>query len=161
MAVSLTAAVLPEVLAVSAIPPLHEIEVRVRYQETDGQGHVHHANYLTYFELGRTELLRAGGRAYQELEAEGLALVVTEMRCRYLRPARFGDLLLVRTRTTGAKGVRVYHSYSVHCDGEPIAEAESVVACIDRRGKPRRLPDWLLSSGHASEKPTCLSELKE
>ena len=57
-------------------PLEHEIEIRVRYQETDGQGRVHHANYLTWFELGRVELLRAAGHSYRELEAAGLFLVV-------------------------------------------------------------------------------------
>ena len=51
---------------------VHEIEIRVRYQETDGQRRLHHANYLTYFEMGRTEMLRACGRTYREFEAEGL-----------------------------------------------------------------------------------------
>ncbi len=71
----------------------HEIEIRVRYQETDGQGRVHHANYLTYFELGRTELLRAAGYDYRQLEAQGWMLVVSEMNCRYFQPASFDDLL--------------------------------------------------------------------
>ncbi len=82
----------------------HEIEIRVRYQETDGQGRVHHANYFTYFELGRTELLRAAGFDYRRLEALGFMLVVHEISCTYHQPAAFDDLLRLRTITVLARG---------------------------------------------------------
>jgi len=71
----------------------HDLQIRVRYQETDAMGRLHHANYLTYFELGRTELLRAAGFNYRQVEEQGLFLVVSEMKCRYLRPANYDDLL--------------------------------------------------------------------
>ena len=74
----------------------HEIEIRVRYQETDGQGRVHHANYLTWFELGRVELLRAMGHSYRELEEAGIYLVVAEASLRYYLPAVFDDILRLR-----------------------------------------------------------------
>ncbi len=64
----------------------HDLQIRVRYQETDAMGRLHHANYLTYFELGRTEMLRAAGASYREVEEQGLFLVVSEMTCRYMRP---------------------------------------------------------------------------
>src|SRR5436190_18102952 len=82
----------------------HEIEIRVRYQETDGQGRVHHANYLTWFELGRVELLRASGHSYKELEAAGIFLVVAQVSVHYYLPAFFDDLLRLRTTTVRAKG---------------------------------------------------------
>ena len=75
----------------------HEIEIRVRYQETDGQGRVHHANYLTWFELGRVELLRAMGHSYRELEQVGIYIVVAEAALRYHLPAFFDDVLQLRT----------------------------------------------------------------
>ena len=81
----------------------HEIEIRVRYQETDGQGRLHHANFFTYFELGRTELLRAVGYNYKQIEAEGWMLVVAEISCRYLYPAVFDDLLRLRTTVLEGK----------------------------------------------------------
>src|SRR5438270_6416632 len=87
----------------------HEIEIRVRYQETDGQGRVHHANYLTWFELGRVELLRSLGHEYRKLEAAGVMLVVAEMNVRYYLPAFFDDVLTVRTSTLKAKGARIEH----------------------------------------------------
>src|SRR4029079_3669350 len=77
----------------------HEIEIRVRYQETDGQGRVHHANYLTWFELGRVELLRAMGHSYRELEEAGIYLVVAEASVQYYLPAMFDDILRLQTTT--------------------------------------------------------------
>ena len=69
--------------------PTHEITVRVRYQETDGQRRVHHANYLNYFEVARTEMLRASGITYRELEDAGVFLVVSEATCSYKAPADY------------------------------------------------------------------------
>src|SRR5437588_12839539 len=77
--------------------PQHELEFRVRYPETDPGGYVHHAHYFTYFEMGRTELLRASGRTYRDMEAAGLYVVVVRAECRYHRPARYDDLLRLRT----------------------------------------------------------------
>jgi acyl-CoA thioester hydrolase, YbgC/YbaW family len=128
----------------------HEIEIRVRYQETDGQGRVHHANYLTWFELGRVELLRAMGHSYRELEAAGVMLVVAEMNVQYFLPAFFDDVLTLRTTATKAKGARIEHEYKVHRGNDVLAQATSTIACIDRAGKVSRLPKWL--AGDAKEK---------
>ena len=125
----------------------HEIEIRVRYQETDAQGRVHHANYLTYFELGRTELLRAAGYDYRQLEAEGWMLVVSEMNCRYHQPAIFDDLLRLRTTVVEARGARVINEYRLYRGESLLAEARSTVACISREGRVRRLPDELTLPG--------------
>lgn len=118
----------------------HEIEFRVRYQETDAQGRVHHANYLKYFEMGRVELLRAAGFSYKELEARGIMLVVAEIRCRFLRGAEYDDLLRLATRTARVTAVRIEHEYSVFRGAELLAEGGGTIACIDRDGRPRRLP---------------------
>jgi acyl-CoA thioester hydrolase len=121
----------------------HEIEIRVRYQETDGQGRVHHANYLTWFELGRVELLRASGHSYRELEEAGVFLVVAEAAIQYFLPARFDDVLRLRTTTVRAKGARIEHRYQVFRGQELLAEGMTIVACIDRMGRVTRLPAWL------------------
>src|ERR1700674_4027971 len=91
----------------------HEIEIRVRYQETDGQGRLHHANYFTYFELGRTELLRAIGYDYRQIESEGWMLVVSEISCSFCLPANFGDLLRLRTTVIESRGARVVNDYQI------------------------------------------------
>lgn len=121
----------------------HEIEIRIRYQETDAQGHVHHANYFSYFEFGRCELMRASGRGYEEVEAEGLHLVVAEISCRYFRPCRFGDVVRLRTTTVRARAARIDHKYHLYRGEELIAQGKSTIACIDHQGNVRRLPDWL------------------
>ena len=127
----------------------HEIEIRVRYQETDGQARVHHANYFNYFELGRTELLRAAGHSYRQLEESGYMLVVAEISCKYFLPAAFDDVLRLRTSTVSARGARVEHRYEVYRGSELLAEGRSVVACINREGRVSRLPNFLVMSSQA------------
>lgn len=121
----------------------HELEIRVRYQETDGQGIVHHANYLTWLELGRVELLRAAGHSYKELEQQGILLVVAEANLRYFQPARFDDLLRLVTTTVRAKGARIEHRYEIFRGTERLIEATTTVACVDPAGRVARLPEWL------------------
>jgi acyl-CoA thioester hydrolase len=121
----------------------HEIEIRVRYQETDGQGIVHHANYLTWLEQGRVELMRAAGHSYKELEEQGVLLVVSEVQMKYYVPARFDDLLRLVTTTVKAKGARVEHRYELYRGEQLLAEGTTIVACIDVTGRVTRLPAWL------------------
>jgi acyl-CoA thioester hydrolase len=122
----------------------HEIEIRVRYQETDGQGRLHHANYFTFFELGRTELLRAGGYNYRKIEEEGWMLVVYEVTCKYFQPAFFDDVLRLRTIVDVARGAKIVCRYEVLRDETRLATGRSVVACIDRDGRITRIPEALL-----------------
>jgi acyl-CoA thioester hydrolase len=75
----------------------HDISVRVRYSETDAMGYLHHANHINYFEMGRTELLRAQGGNYRQMEEEGFFLVVVRIDCDYKTPAKYDDLLTIRT----------------------------------------------------------------
>ncbi|MHB1037265.1 MAG: acyl-CoA thioesterase [Pirellulales bacterium] len=121
----------------------HEIEIRVRYQETDAMGLLHHAAYFTYFEMGRTELLRAGGRSYRQMEEDGLLMVVAKIDCRYHQPARYDDVVRLRTTMTRVTAARVEHAYQLLRDGGLLAEGHSTVACIDRQGNIRRVPDWI------------------
>ncbi len=121
----------------------HEIEIRVRYQETDAMGVLHHANYLTYFEQGRIELLRACGVSYREMEATGLLMVVVKVECRYHRPARYDDLLKLRTKVSRVTAAKVEHTYELLRDQELLAQGASVLACVDRQGVVQRIPDWM------------------
>jgi len=122
----------------------HEFEFRVRYQETDGQRRVHHANYLTYFEMGRIELLRAAGICYKELEDRGIMLVVSEVSCRYLLPAEYDDVLRLRTVTERTKGARITMRHELYRGDEQLAMGHTVLACVNREGQARLLPDQLL-----------------
>ena len=121
----------------------HEIEIRIRYHETDAQGHVHHATYFNWFELGRVELMRASGRGYEQIEAAGLHLVVADISCRYYHPCRFGDAVQLCVNTLRARGARIDHEYRVTQGEQLLAEGKSTIACIDHHGRVHRLPDWL------------------
>jgi acyl-CoA thioester hydrolase len=121
----------------------HETDIRVRYSETDAMGRLHHANFLNYFELGRTEQLRSLGQTYREFEAAGLLLVVTKISVSYHRGARYDDLLQLITMTTRTTLARIDHEYALLRDNELIATASSTLACVDHQGQPQRLPEWL------------------
>lgn len=124
----------------------HETQIRVRYQETDAQGRVHHANFVTWFEIGRVEFLRSLGYSYRDLEESGTLLVVAEASCRYFLPAMYDDVLTIRTTIVSAKGARIQHAYDVFRGEELLAKGSTVIACVDREGKIKRLPAFLLVS---------------
>src|SRR5580704_6445232 len=94
-----------------------EIQIRVRYAETDRMGLLHHANYLVYFEQGRIELLRARGLSYKDLEDQGYLLVLTKLEVRYRAPARYDDLLTLKTTVVKTTAVRIDHRYELSRDG--------------------------------------------
>jgi acyl-CoA thioester hydrolase len=118
----------------------HEISFRVRYAETDRMGLLHHANYLVYFEMGRTELLRQRGISYRDIEDSGHLLVVIEVGCKFKRPAYYDDLLTLRTTVERVTHVKIVHRYEIFRDGVLLAEGRSTLACVDREGKPQALP---------------------
>jgi acyl-CoA thioester hydrolase len=120
-----------------------EITIRVRYAETDRMGLLHHANYLIYFEQARTELLRSLGLTYKDMEDKGFLLVVTKVEVQFRRPAKYDDLLTIRTTVTKTTMVRIDHRYEVLCDGQLLAEGSSTLACVDRDGRPQALPEFL------------------
>ena len=123
---------------------VHELEIRVRYQETDGQRRVHHANFLTYFEMGRTEMLRAHGYSYRQFEDDGLFMVVSEARVNYHAPAEYDDRLLLRTRVEKIGAAHIKHAYEVIRETRILVTGSTTVVCVDREGRVRRLPDWML-----------------
>lgn len=127
----------------SSFPDSVETSIRVRYAETDRMGLLHHANYLVYFEQGRTELLRARGITYKDLEDQGYLLVLSRVEVRYRSPARYDDLLTLRTTVTRTTTVRIEHKYELLRDGTLIAEGETTLASVDREGRIQPLPDWL------------------
>jgi acyl-CoA thioester hydrolase len=104
---------------------------------------LHHANYLVYFEQARTELLRDKGATYKDMEDRGYLLVLTRVEVRYRKPARYDDVLTIRTFVERVTFVRIDHRYEVLCDGQLLAEGSSTLACVDRDGRPQALPDFL------------------
>ena len=123
-----------------------ELQIRVRYAETDRMGLLHHANYLVYFEQARTELLRMRGVAYKDLEDQGYFLVIAKVELKYRAPAHYDDLLTIRTSVTRATPVRLEHRYEVVRDGAVICEGSTTLACVDREGKLQAMPNWLMES---------------
>jgi acyl-CoA thioester hydrolase len=122
------------------MPESHETNVRVRYAETDRMGLLHHANYIVYFELARTEMLRSKGVSYREVEDSGHFLVIIDLGCKFKKPAYYDDLLTIRTTVARVTHVKIVHEYQVFRDGELLAEGHSTLACVDREGKPQALP---------------------
>src|ERR1700756_2962097 len=109
----------------------HDATVRVRYAETDQMGVVYHSNYLIWFEIGRVELMRALGFEYKRMETEDdCYIVVAEAGCRYLHPARYDELLRVRTRIFQAGNRIVKYSY------ENLRESPKHPLCIRRDHQP-------------------------
>jgi acyl-CoA thioester hydrolase len=124
----------------------HEIEIRVRYCETDAMGFLHHAQFVNYYEMGRTELLRAQGGCYREVEESGLFLVVVKLDCRYHSPARYDDLLRLQTTVERISAVKIEHSYRLYRGDQLLATATSTLACVDKEGKVQRLPEAIALS---------------
>ena len=115
--------------------------VRVRYAETDQMGVVYYANYLVWFEIGRTEWLRQTGATYQAMEQDGVLLPVIEAHCEYRQPARYDDEIEIRTRATLMTAVRLRFDYDVVRPGDVIsATGHTVHAALGRNGRPCRLP---------------------
>jgi acyl-CoA thioester hydrolase len=124
----------------------HELDLRVRYAETDQMGVVYHTNYLVWCEIGRTELIRAlSGMSYAALEAEGVALAVAELSIRYHGAARYDNLIRVRTSLTEARSRSVTFDYLITNaeTGERLASAQTVLVSLDPKGRPTRLPERL------------------
>ena len=124
--------------------PIHETHVRVRYAETDQGGVVYNASYLVYFEVGRTEMMRAGGLPYRELEERGIVLPVVESHVRYRAPARYDDLLAIESRVSEVRRVRMRIDTRISDagSGRLLAEGWVWLACT-RSGAPAAFPDDL------------------
>ena len=122
----------------------HTLPVRVYYEDTDFSGVVYHANYLRFFERGRTEALRtAGGSHARLMDAEGLAFTVTELAIKYLRGARVDDELVVETTLSRLRGARMDFDQRVLRGDEVLATGSVTVACMTMEGRPRRLPEGM------------------
>jgi acyl-CoA thioester hydrolase len=128
----------------------HEIEIRVRYEESDPMGYLHHAHYFTYFEMGRTELLRASGGNYRKMEADGLLVVVVRAECRFHRPARYDDLLRLRTAIARVTRAKIEHKYELFRGDERLATGLVTLGVVDRQGKIQPVPEWMLSEEEQS-----------
>jgi len=131
------------------VPSAGTTTIRVRYNQCDPMGVVHHSHFVEWLELGRTELLRESGIAYAQLEREGILLAVVKLAIIYKAPARYDDLLTITTTVIGGGRARIDHAYEIHRERDLIATATSTLGCLDPSGRPRPLPDWLTPQRHA------------
>ena len=130
------------------------MQIRVRYSETDAMGLLHHSNYLTYFEVGRTELFREQGGNYRRMEELGLYFVVAGINVRFRKPAGYDELLTLNTTVTRQTPARIEHHYELKRGDLVLCEADSVIACVNSEGEPVRIPDDLETlTGGTSEAP--------
>lgn len=123
----------------------HAIDIRPRYAETDRAGVIHHSVYPVWFEMGRTELLRANGLAYADLEAAGIIFVVAELRVKYRRPSFYDQALQLDTACTRVTASRAEHGYAIKdkATGLLLAEGSTTLACVDAKGKIQRMPEFM------------------
>jgi len=120
----------------------HDTRIRVRYGETDRMGYLHHGNYALFFEEGRTELMRALGAAYREMEEEGILLPVVSLTVAYRTPALYDELLTVRSIVRELPRATLTFEYEIrHPDGSLVATGSTAHAFVDRESRaPRRPP---------------------
>ncbi len=128
---------------------LYETRFRVRYAETDQMGVVYHANYLVWFEVGRVEMLRDLGFNYREMEKQDdTHIVVVDARCRYKMPARYDDLICVRTSLLHVRESLLRFGYEIvrDSDGALLAEGETVHLVVASDMKRMPMPEKYLST---------------
>ena len=125
-----------------ATPAIHRQDVRVYFEDTDAAGIVYYANYLKFAERARTDMLRDLGISHADMmKQNGLVLVVRRCQIEYLKPARLDDLLTIETRLAKLGGASVDLVQRVLRGSELLVELQILVVCIDRSGRPHRIPD--------------------
>lgn len=124
-----------------------EIQVRVRYSETDQMGYVYYGNYAAYYEVARTEAFRSLGMNYKEMEKAGVMMPVLDLRCKFIRPARYDDLLTVKVMLPHQPhGSRIKFEYEVYNEAKELLNVgETTLVFVDMRsGKPTGIPESLV-----------------
>ena len=126
---------------------ISQSRVRVRYAETDQMGVAYYANYLVWFEVGRSQYCHDCGFSYRDMEREsGLFMIVAEARCRYRTPARYEDDLLIKTRATEVTRRTLRFGYEIlRADGARLATGETLHVLINAAGRPSSFPDKYLA----------------
>ncbi|MBX3388654.1 MAG: acyl-CoA thioesterase [Phycisphaeraceae bacterium] len=128
--------------------------VLVRYCECDPMGVAHHASYIPWLEIGRTDLLRETGISYKTLEERGVFLVIVKLEVKYRRPVLYDDTVEIRTKWVGGSRIKIEHEYEVVVvrresakESLPLTAAvgATTLACVNHEGRPMELPDWLVT----------------
>jgi acyl-CoA thioester hydrolase len=124
----------------------HEIQVRVRYSETDQMGVVYHGSYIPFFEMGRVEWLRNKGVSYKSLEESGIALPIVSMTINYKKPARYDDLLTIKTRFKKYSSVKIEFDCEIFGEqNDLLTTAHFILVFVDMKtGRPLVPPREIL-----------------
>jgi acyl-CoA thioester hydrolase len=124
----------------------HDVQVRVRYAETDRMGYVYYGNYATYYEVARVETLRHIGSSYKSLEDTGIMLPVLEYKSKFIKPAKYDDLLTIKTYIKNIPGVRIVFEYEVFNEEKILlSTAETTLVFVNSQtSRPCPAPDHLL-----------------
>jgi acyl-CoA thioester hydrolase len=119
----------------------HETKLRVRYGETDQMGYMYYGNYAEYYEVGRVEMLRSLGMTYKAMEASGVIMPVLELRCKYIKPALYDELITMKVMLREMPGVRIRFDYELYNEaGELINIGETTLVFVDLEKKRPRMP---------------------
>jgi acyl-CoA thioester hydrolase len=126
----------------------HSTQVRVRYGETDQMGYVYYGNYALYYEIGRVEMLRSLGVSYRSMEEQGIMLPVATMSTKYIAPAKYDDLLTIKTTLTAQPNIRINFEYEIYNnDNLLLNKGETMlVFASTTTGKPIHAPNWFLQA---------------
>ncbi len=125
---------------------VHETKLRVLYADTDQMGYAYYGNYAKFYEFGRTEAIRSIGFPYAELEKRGVAMPVIDMSCKYFKPARYDDLITIKTIVKELPASRIYFDYEILNEkGELLNTGKTTLIFLHiERNRPVRIPDILL-----------------
>ncbi len=121
-----------------------DVTVQVRYVECDPMNVAHHSVYPVWLEIARTELLRQRGKAYKDVEASGIYIVVARLSIRYRRPVFYDDTLRIHVRLLATAGVKILHDYQLYRHDELLADAQTTLVCVNRQGELQPIPQGLL-----------------
>lgn len=123
-----------------------DINIRVRYAETDRMGYVYYGNYATYYEVGRVEALRKLGMSYKEMEDQGIMLPVLSFNIKYFKPAYYDDLLTIKTSITEMPNTRIKFEYECYNEkNELLNKGDTTLVFINASSnKPCMAPEWFL-----------------
>ena len=122
-----------------------DVQLRVRYAETDQMGYVYYGNYATYLEVGRVEMLRALGISYKEMEDQGVMMPVVEYKTRYFKPAKYDNLLTIRVTIKEKPSVKIIFEYDIiNEEGILLNKSETTLVFVNKEtGKPCQLPEHI------------------
>lgn len=133
----------------------HDHDIRVRYAETDQMGVCYYGNYLTWFEVGRTEYFRTIGLVYTSFEKKGVYLPVGDVYCRYFKPLQYDDMITIRTWVSQLKRTSIRFSYTVYRKDEDVIVAEGYTTHVftDKDMKAIRIPEEIRKAVSVTQTP--------